>query len=343
LTEKKRPRRRLSLEILGLAAACLALALVVFALLAVCATAVVESAMAAEGITPDPEQLWRMDRLIFDLSLLASVGFFVLLFLFLLGERLAYIGKISEGIDRLRRGETDYRLPLEGENELAALAQEINILSDTQQRIREKEMALAKDKEQFIRSLSHDIRTPLTSILSYSEFLQANPDCSPEQRAEYMELIGKKAMQIKLLSDILLSGGEKKTEHFEDARLLMEQLAAEFEEALEDDFSLSIDLRDCGEFSGSFDVAQLRRIFDNLASNVAKYADPEHQVLLSIAKTGQGLMIHQENRIAAHPAKGESYRLGLSSIRSIAQSYSGSMQAAESGDVFRIEILLSDF
>ena len=63
----------------------------------------------------------------------------------------------------------------------------------------------------------------------------------------------------------------------------MEQLAAEWEEVLEETFSCRIDLTGLPDFSGMADVSSFRRIFDNLASNGKKYADPEYPVELWIA------------------------------------------------------------
>ena len=117
-----------------------------------------------------------------------------------------------------------------------------------------KEKALNEEKEQLIRTLSHDIRTPLTSILSYSEFLSSPQTCSSEALQEYLPLIQKKALQIRELTDILLDGGKRNPERFEDARLLMEQLIGEFEDALEDNYKVSTDFAQCSPFAGIFDV-----------------------------------------------------------------------------------------
>ena len=138
-------------------------------------------------------------------------------------------------------------------------------LSATQKQMKEKERALAEEKEQFIRTLSHDIRTPLTSIMAYSEFMLGDSD-SPAQHREYAGLIQKKALQIKDLTDILLDGGKRNPEAFSDARLLMEQLAEEFTESLEDIFSVTVGLDRCPPFSGVFDVGPSLYLFFFLLS-----------------------------------------------------------------------------
>ena len=161
-----------------------------------------------------------------------------------------------------------------------------------------------------------------------------------EDYEEYLALVQKKAAQIKALSDILLDGGKRTTEHFDDARLLMEQLSAEFEEALEDDYRLSVALPEA-PFEGSFDIGELRRIFDNLISNARKYADPDETVSLEIVKTEDGLLIRQKNAVREHSSTSESYQMGLQSIRRIVQNYAGSCHVTRDEKHFSIDILLA--
>jgi signal transduction histidine kinase len=261
----------------------------------------------------------------------------------LFGERLAYIRTIIKGIDALRDGEYGRSIDLVGNNELTQLAIAVNYLSESELKIKEKETRLKEEKEELIRTLSHDIRTPLTSILSYSEIMeQKEGDVIDEQR-EYVSLVHKKALQIKDLTYILLDGGKRNVERFDGAKLLFEQLAGEFEEVLEDGYRLDIDLSECPEFSGDFDVQEMRRIFDNLISNIQKYADPDARVVLSVKKTDLGLIIRQSNVIKKTVEPSESYQMGINSIRRIAQSYGGQVNINQNEELFEIVITLSQF
>ena len=285
---KSNKRRKLSGEILGLLAVTFVLALILLQFLGIVARAMIDSFLFMRDIVLTEAQYAQLDDWVFHLSLLVSVAFFIILFLFLLGERLSYIREVLAGIDALRSGREDYVVPLEGSNELTQLAEAVNYLSRTQREV--------KEKEQFIRALSHDIRTPLTSIMAYSELLTGANTVDPQEQTRYLELIQHKAGQIKDMTDILLDGSKRNPEYFEDARLLIEQLTAEFEEMLEDGFSIEASL-DCPAFPGTFDVQELRRIFDNLVSNVQKYADPDRPVKISISLEGVQLLIRQENAV----------------------------------------------
>ena len=198
-----------------------------------------------------------------------------------------------------------------------------------------------EEKEELIRALSHDIRTPLTSIMSYTELLASREDLTPEELARYFELVGSKTAQIKQLTDILLDAGKRELEDFEDARVLFLQLADEFEDALEGQFKAVTDLSVLPHFKGRFDVREMQRIFDNLISNVQKYADPTNPVTLCVSLGEQGLVIAQQNAVRAIGEPAESYRMGVHSMRRIAQNYGGSVQVNCTDTDFEIIITLS--
>lgn len=337
---KSNKRRKLSGEILGLLAVTLVLALILLQFLGIVARAMIDSFLFMRDIVLTEAQYAQLDDWVFHLSLLVSVAFFIILFLFLLGERLSYIREVLAGIDALRSGQEDYVVPLEGSNELTQLAEAVNYLSRTQREVKEQERVLNEEKEQFIRALSHDIRTPLTSIMAYSELLTGANTVDPQEQTRYLELIQHKAGQIKDMTDILLDGSKRNPEYFEDARLLIEQLTAEFEEMLEDDFSIEASL-DCPAFPGTFDVQELRRIFDNLVSNVQKYADPDRPVKISISLEGVQLLIRQENAVRERIAPADGYQIGLRSIQRIAQNYAGQVDVQKDDAAFAITITLS--
>ena len=337
---KSNKRRKLSGEILGLLAVTLVLALILLQFLGIVARAMIDSFLFMRDIVLTEAQYAQLDDWVFHLSLLVSVAFFIILFLFLLGERLSYIREVLAGIDALRSGQDDYVVPLEGSNELTQLAEAVNYLSRTQREVKEQERVLNEEKEQFIRALSHDIRTPLTSIMAYSELLTGANTVDPQEQTRYLELIQHKAGQIKDMTDILLDGSKRNPEYFEDARLLIEQLTAEFEEVLEDGFSIEASL-DCPAFPGTFDVQELRRIFDNLVSNVQKYADQDRPVKISISLEGVQLLIRQENAVRERIAPADGYQIGLRSIQRIAQNYAGQVDVQKDDAAFAITITLS--
>ena len=336
-----RKRRKLFNELLALVCLCFALSLLLFIFVTTVGTAVVEEYCFQHDILLDELEWYSLDRTLRGLGFGVSAVFFLILFFALFAERLAYIRKITAGVDSLRNGQFGRLVALTGNNELTELAEAVNYLSESEQKIKEKEKRLYEEREELIRSLSHDIRTPLTSIMSYTQLLSAKESWTEEERREYLELVNRKTAQIKELTDILLDGGRRNVEYFEDARLLFEQLAGEFEEELEETFRLSVTLPAIAAFSAHFDVGELRRIFDNLISNIHKYADPTDVVRLSLSKTNGGVVIRQSNTVKRDRSPSESYKMGLYSIRRIAQNYGGTTEVTEADGRFEIVITLS--
>ena len=244
-------RRKLSHEILGLIAIAAALSLVLFLVVSGIAAGVTEEYVFNHDVPMDEFDWIAMYQRIYTIAAVLSCIAFSVLFLAMMQSRIAYIQTITEGISQLRGQPKKLDLPLKGNNELKHLAEAVNDMSEAQLALREKEQALAQEKEQLIRALSHDIRTPLTSILAYSDYLTTREEITPDEQKNYLGLIRKKAEQIRDLTAILLDGSKRNLEHFDNGKLLMEQIAAEFQEELEEAFAVTVDFSQCPAFSGS--------------------------------------------------------------------------------------------
>ncbi len=273
-------------------------------------------------------------------SFSASTGIFIILFLILVGQKLDYLKDITEGIQALTAHRLNYEIPVKYNNEFSQLAAAINQMSKTELELKEKEEKLKEDRENFIRAMSHDIRTPLTAIISHTEYLKSKDDISTADLEEYLNMTSKKAVQIKELTDMLLDSATATKEFIPDGRLLFIQLADEWMASLEDDFDCSLSVDDNLCFSGEYRIQDLQRIFDNLSSNIEKYADPAKKVLLNIAVNEGRLVIEQSNYKIPNPLPSESHKIGLESIRRIAKYYGGDIIVSETEELFKISILL---
>ena len=297
--------------------------------------AVVEVYCAHNDIFMDQFQMEMTDFWQRRVSLITAVVVFLFLCFFLTGQKLMYIKQLILGVEALRENNMDYEVPLEGEDELSMLAESINYLAKSQRELKEKEEALRLEKDAFIRELSHDIRTPLTSVLAMSEYVEQKNDMTSEEMKEYIFLVKSKSAQMKILTDRLLNEGQRKPVFIENGKLLFEQLVYEWQELLEDEFVCKVDMDECSSFSAKFDIAELRRIFDNLASNILKYADSSKEVLMHIDARDGYIVIRQSNFIQKDELdpgqeqmrkKRDSYGIGLQSIERLAKIYEGTME-----------------
>lgn len=340
--KKTKTSQRLSREILGLFGATFLISVVCFYVLNEAANAVVLNYVENELWEMSEYQLIDLQYWILGISFVSAIILFVILLLFLVGERLAYIQEIVKGIDALGRHEWDYEIPLQGENELTALAKRVNELSKEEQAFQEKEKQLQEEKIRLIRSLSHDIRTPLTSMMSYSEYMKNKNSLTVEEMQTYMGLVEQKSQQIKVLTDRLLDGGARQLEVIENGIFFMQQLVDEWEAELESEFECQIDLSACPFFSGEFDIQEMRRIFDNLASNIKKYADETAPIVLRIKEKNGRVCISQSNVCKKSATPIESTKIGIDSIRRIVAHYGGEVEVLRTEMDFSIEITLCE-
>ena len=354
-------RQQLSKEILGLFGAVALMAIFFHFFMNTMANALISNYIYENDLNFSAYQMADMELWIQSISMVFSVLLFVVLFLYLIGERIAYITEIIKGIEALGRHDWTYEIPIQGNNELTELAERVNLLSKEEEALEEKEQKMQAEKESLIRALSHDIRTPLTSILSYSEFMQGKAEVSSNEMQEYMSLMSQKASQIKVLTDRLLEGGSRQLEYIENGRFLMEQLVYEWEAELENEFMIELDFENCPSFSGEFDVQELRRIFDNLASNVRKYADASMPVKMRLCKSmefskeksetsismetereNEHICIFQSNTCKKLEVPVESTKIGITSIERIVGQYGGGVEIICKEDDFSIKIILTE-
>lgn len=324
----------LSQEILGYIGFSAIISAFIFWLLRMITTSIVEEHIFNQNITIDEFEWINIDHKIFIFAMILSCIIFSLLFLSLLSKKIRYINQINASIHDFSK-----TIPLIGNDELTQLASTINEVSFKQNQLREKEKELSIEKENLIHSLAHDIRTPLTSILSYSDYM-INHDIDLNEQKDYLNLIHKKAKQIHELTDILLDGNKRNLEYFENGLFLFKQLLSEFEEELEDYFDLHIDLSHCDLFSGTFDIQELRRIFDNLSSNIQKYADSNEPIILHLSTNNNNLIIEQSNKIKQDLNQQDSYHIGINSIKRIVQMYHGKVEINQTETSYTIHIHL---
>ncbi len=156
----------------------------------------------------------------------ASLLMAILLYL-IIKKFLEPISRLSAMTAGIASGDYDSRLEIKGEDELSALARDINDMAEQVQGHIQNKEAQARQKQEFIDALSHELRTPLTSVRGYAQLVQ-NTVVSGEKQMEYMDYIVKESgrmvdMTETLRQVILLQQGEMKKEKI-SLKMLKEQL-----------------------------------------------------------------------------------------------------------------------
>lgn len=215
-----------------------------------------------------------------EILLLVSFALFPLFFFLSSRKIIRYILLLSGEIQAMEGGDLDHSITIQGDDELALLATSLDGLRLTLRQQQAEEAQAAAKVKSLITEMSHDLRTPLTTLLLYTEILRHHKYETEAQQDEYLAKIDGKARQIKQLSDNLfeyaLVTRDTVVQLDAPARFsqVFEEPLAEMAEMLQQrGFACALEL-------GSEDVlltvrAQyIRRILDNIGSNLIKYADP---------------------------------------------------------------------
>lgn len=233
----------------------------------------------------------------------------------------------------------------------------LNQIQDGMSIALEERMRSEHFKTELITNVSHDIKTPLTSIINYVDLLQKE-GITEEERNEYLSVLDRQAARLKKLIEDLIEASKASTGnlviHMEtcDVRILLAQIAGEFEEKLQES-RLELVIRESETpVAIKADNRHLWRIFDNLMNNICKYAQPDTRVYINqeikddiiyiifrnisrcpLDVSGDELMERFVRGDESRNSEGSG--LGLSIARSLAESMNGSLTIVTDGDLFK--------
>ncbi len=270
--------------------------------------------------------------------------------------------KLQKGGQALARGDLEARMDTDHMYwDFRKHAEDLNAISRGMRIAVEQQTRSERMKAELITNVSHDIKTPLTSIINYIDLLQKDP--APEQRQEYLEILARQARRLKKLTEDLVEMSKASTGNLpchparRSARELVEQVLGEYEERLEKAGLAPVVTLPGEELFCMADGALTWRIMDNLLSNACKYAQAGTRLYLSVAAEGErvGFTFRNISRdplnISAEElmerfVRGDSSRttegsgLGLNIAQNLAELQGGALRISVDGDLFKAEVLL---
>ncbi|KFN89112.1 sensor histidine kinase [Tetragenococcus muriaticus] len=207
---------------------------------------------------------------------------------------------ISE-LHYIANGHYDHRIPFELRGDLARLVDSINGLVDSTVTAIEEERRIEKSKDELITNISHDIRTPLTSIIGYLGLIEDRQYHSEEDLLKYTHTAFLKTKQMKALVDDLFEYTKARQPSNPvnlttfDMVQLVEQLAADFElEARNNGITIET-VAQPQQLLMEGDTEKLVRVFNNLLSNALKYGKDADKIIIQLEKTGTEAVISVKN------------------------------------------------
>jgi len=297
-------------------------------------------------------------------------GAFMLMYLCLQLALVLFLAWWAYGYHRLRQGtktiaggDLEYQIDTQRmPYDLRLQAEDLNNISAGLSAAVDEKMKSERFKAELITNVSHDLKTPLTSIINYVNLLKSTEQTDPKA-AEYIEVLDRKSQRLKKLTEDLVEASKASTGVLSVTRekigmsQLIDQALGEWEEKLTDKkLTLVANLPE-GETWVYADGRHLWRVIDNLLSNCAKYAmegtrvylDLERgkgQVALSVKNVSRDPLNVPAERLMERFVRGEESRstegsgLGLSIARSLTELQGGAFGLAVDGDLFKATVTL---
>lgn len=277
-------------------------------------------------------------------EMLLAFSIFILMVLIGIRKKMEYIRKLSKEIQILEGGNLEYKITVTGKDELAALAGGLNCMRESFRRQTIQEAEIVRENQKIVTQMSHDIRTPLTSIMLYTELLKKGTYKNEEQFREYIEKIERKTRRMKQLADNLFeyslvsSDQEIELEEAENEKMLFYDLFSETTSYLEQQGYQVDFLVNWNEVRLKINTDYISRILDNVTSNIQKYADKSCPVTIGSVKNGNMEGFYFENRTAALTDETKSTGVGIQSIKNMMAKMGGRCITGMENGVFRLTL-----
>ncbi len=286
---------------------------------------------------------------LYNYSRLGEIIFSFILFLLLvllgIRKKMRYITRLGKEIEILEGGQLDYSITIQGKDELSLLAKSLEDMRISFQELMQREADMTKENQRIVTEMSHDIRTPVTSILLYTEILKQGKYKDAEQRDNYIEKIDQKARRLKQLTDHLfeysLTASEREVQ-LEDPEIYEVLFFDLFSETCNylNQKGFPVDFRvDWKEAKISISSDYMMRIMDNITSNIIKYADPSTPVIFSSGEEGSMISFSFANKIRPADADNESTCIGLQNIKNMMQHMEGECKTEIKNNYFTVTLL----
>ncbi|WMJ76786.1 MULTISPECIES: HAMP domain-containing sensor histidine kinase [unclassified Sedimentibacter] len=272
---------------------------------------------------------------------------------------------VQEGLKVAKTGNYDYKIKLDGPGEFGLMAKDVNDMTSGLKAAVQNEVKSERLKTELITNVSHDIKTPLTSIISYVDLLKRE-GLTSANAPKYLDVLDRKSNRLKTLTEDLFEAAKATSGSIEpnfsrvNVNALISQILGELDEKVQESGLMLKVSTENDRIYARADGRLLSRVTENLLSNIFKYALKNSRVYIDIFEKYKEVIVSFKN-ISAHelniPAdellerfkRGDESRssegsgLGLAIAKSLMEIQNGVLNIIIDGDLFKAEIRLSKF
>ena len=295
---------------------------------------------------------------------LLGIAVFLLVFTLFVNKKVKYIKFLSSEVKVIKDEDFGKTIEVRGQDELAELCSSINNMSLELREKIDNEKKIEQNKNELITNVSHDLRTPLTSILGYVDLLKQNGFEDKDKFVEYISIIDERSKSLNTLINELFEY-TKLNSH--DIKLnystveicsLVEQLSGEYSLIFKKEGLELISEIPEEDIFVDIDIQMIVRALENLLINAKKYSVRNSQVLVKLLQESNDIVISVENKVEnisqddldnlferfykVDKARktGDSTGLGLSIVKRVVELHKGLVKAELINGVIKFKIIL---
>ncbi|MDD5883774.1 MAG: HAMP domain-containing sensor histidine kinase [Firmicutes bacterium] len=270
-------------------------------------------------------------------------------------------GKLMDSASRMSKG--DLNIKVDEKHMVGAFAQfaeSLNNLANVTIDAARRQLKSERMKTELITNVSHDIKTPLTSIINYVDLLQKAQ--TEEERAEYLEVLDRQSQRLKKLIDDLMDMSKASTGNMTvditrvDAVEAVNQALGEFADKLDRAMLSPVFRHDDASVPMMADGRLVWRVLSNLLGNAVKYAMPGTRLYIDLSQMGGKVLLSVKNisreelnigadELMERFVRGDGSRntegsgLGLNIAKSLMELQKGELQLLVDGDLFKVTLI----
>ncbi|MGL5756268.1 MAG: sensor histidine kinase [Paraclostridium sp.] len=279
-------------------------------------------------------------------------------------NKLGYIDAIMDGTKKIKNGDIHHKIEIKGDDALSIFAQNINNLSDGLDNAIEEKFKSERMKTELITNVSHDLKTPLTSIINYVDLIKKEENIQPEYLKDYVNVLDNKSRRLKSLIEDLFEASKASSGNIElnieklDLNQLLRQSIGETEEKLASShLDLKVNIPKEAVYINC-DGRRMYRVFENLLTNIAKYSLNNTRVYIDMKLANDKVYLSMKNisayelnfeacEIIERFKRGDLARntegsgLGLAIARDLVELQDGKFDIQIDGDLFKVELIFN--
>ena len=277
-------------------------------------------------------------------SVILSFSYLLIFLQLFIRNKIKAIQIIQKDTSILAGGDWSHSFQYYGSDEIGQLSDELRSMQKSFYDNMQNEKKARKANQELITTLSHDLRTPLTSLLGYLELIRYR-EGSVEMKREYLDRSLLKVEQIRSLSNkmfeyfLVFEKEESLNLEVQPLSNLLNYIRENIEFMQQDDMKITY-TREDEHYQIACNIEMLQRAMDNLFSNMHKYADHSATAIVRGICEGNQYQLYMSNQIRIDDEKVESNRIGLKSVEKIIMMHNGTMNIDVKENTFTVVLEL---